>query len=253
MNSKLILFVSIFLLSISKTFAGWYEIYNFTGHIDKYPVTFSFQVKYGYFGEKDKKDYNLIGVYKYDKFNNPIRLEGKFDRENNQLEIYELDENEKITATFLLNLKSEKLTGTWKNSKNKFEVKLKLKDQLSDFENEEFQNIEIMQFNSLKDFYFVGVYSKFRESEDAHMDELKIINKKTNKLHQTLNFEAIESSTGNITTIIYDNVITDKTNDFMIYNDLGTIAYVLVAYNPEKNMFFVDPIPFIDGIDPDSE
>src|SRR5688500_18018828 len=100
MKSKPILLLVFFVLTTAKTFAGWYEVYNFTGFIDKYPVTLSFQVYDGYFGEPEKKHYNITGVYKYDKFNNPIRLIGKFDQNTNQLEIYELDADENITATF---------------------------------------------------------------------------------------------------------------------------------------------------------
>lgn len=252
MKSKLLIFLFIFTLTVAKTFAGWYEIYNFTGFIGKYPVTLSFQIKEGYFGETSKKHYNIIGVYKYDKFNNPIRLEGKFDQKTNKIDIYELDVNDKISATFSLNLNSNKLSGTWEKDKNQLQVNLKLKDKLSDLANEEFENIEILQYHSLKDFYFVGSYTKYRESEDAHMRELKIINKKTNKLLQTLNFDKIESSTGNIMTIIYDNVTTYDKNDFIISNDIGRVGgYVLVNYNREKNRFFLNPDPVIEGINPD--
>lgn len=252
MNSKPILLLIFLILTTVKTFAGWYEVYNFTGFIDKYPVTLSFQVYDGYYGEPEKKHYNITGVYKYDKFNNPIRLVGKFDQNTNQLEINELDTNQNITATFSLDFIKNELNGTWKSGNKELEVNLKLKNRLSDIGDEEFHNVEILQSNSLKDFYFVGIYSKKGMNLDAQMTGLRIINKKTNKLLQTLGFEEVETPTGNVMTIIYDNVTTNETNDFIISNDIGRMGgYLLVAYNPKKNLFFLDPVPVIEGVDPD--
>lgn len=252
MKSKLLLLITFFILISANTFARWYEVYNFTGFIGKYPVILSFQVNEGYFGEAGKKDYNLIGVYKYDKFNNPIRLEGKFDLNTNQLEINEVDSNQKTTATFSLDFIKNELNGTWKSGNKELSVHLKLKNQISDLGEEEFRNIEILQYNSLKDFYFVGIYSKNRESQDVYMNGLRIFHKKNNQLLQTLGFEEVETPTGNVATIIYDNVMTTEGNNFIIYNEIGRMGgYLLVDYNPKKNLFFLDPVPVIEGIDPD--
>jgi len=249
MEVKFLLFLFIFIAV--KGYAGWYEVYNFTGKIDKFPVTFSLQVKPGYFGEPAKKDYNVIGIYKYDKFNNPIRLEGQFDQKTNRIEVYELDKNDKISATFSLILKSNKLSGTWKNNEKQFNVILELKDKLSDLSNEQFQNIQILQNQSLKDYYFVGVYKKNNQS-DAFMHELKIINKKTNQIFQTLNFDAIETPTGNLMTIIYDNVTTDKNNDLIVSNSYGRVGgYLSVTYNSAKKRFILNPEPVAEDSDRD--
>src|SRR4051812_27565450 len=78
----------LFALSFIKAHAGWYECYNFSGTIDKSPIMLSIQMREGFFGEKDKKDFNVIGVYKYDKNNEPVRLEGKRDFSNNKVVLY---------------------------------------------------------------------------------------------------------------------------------------------------------------------
>jgi len=245
---KVRIFLLFFLLFAIKGFAGWYEVYNFTGKIDKFPVTFSLQVRSGYFGESAKKGYNIIGVYKYDKFNNPIRLEGKFDQKTNRIEVYELDANNKISATFSLILKSKNLSGTWKNNQKQLNVILQLKDKLSDLANENFENIEILQYQTLKDYYFVGIYKKDSQSKDAVMEDLKIISKKTNQIFQTLNFDAVETPTGNLMTIIFDNVSANKNNDFIIFNSYGRVGgYLLVDYNSSKNRFILNPNPIAEG------
>ena len=245
-----ILLLFFFLIAV-KGFAGWYEVYNFTGKIDKFPVTFSLQVRSGYFGESEKKDNNVIGVYKYDKFNNPIRLEGKFDQKNNRIEVYELDAKDKISATFSLILKSKTLSGTWKNNQKQLNVTLQLKDKLSDLANEQYQNIEILQYQTLKDYYFVGIYKKDSKSKDAVMRDLKIINKKTNQTFQTLNFDAVETPTGNLMTIIFDNVSADITNDFIIFNSYTRVGgYLMVKYNSAKKRFVLNPVPIAEGENP---
>jgi len=245
------IFLLFFLVVAVKSFAGWYVVYNFTGKIDQFPVTFSLQVRSGYFGESAKKDYNVIGVYKYDKFNNPIRLEGKFDQKNNRIEVYELDAKDKISATFSLILKSKNLSGTWKKNQKQLNVTLQLKDKLSDLANEQFENIEILQYQTLKDYYFVGIYKKGSKSEDAVMKDLKIINKKTNQTLQTLNFDSIETPTGNLMTIIFDNVSADITNDFIIFNSYTSVGgYLMVKYNSAKKRFILNPVPIAEGENP---
>lgn len=248
---KIKILLLLFFLFAVKGFAGWYEVYNFTGKIDKFPVTFSLQVRSGYFGESAKKDYNVVGVYKYDKFNNPIRLEGKFDQKNKRIEVYELDNNGKISATFSLTLKAKNLSGNWKNNQKQLNVTLQLKDKLSDLANEQFENIEILQFQTLKNYYFVGIYKKDSKSEDAVMKDLKIVNKKTNQTFQTLNFDAVETPTGNLMTIIFDNVSADKTNDFIIFNSYGRVGgYLMVRYNAAKKRFILNPSPIAEGENP---
>lgn len=252
MKTKLTYILLLLLLS-GNTYAGWYECYNFTGKIDKYPITLSFQIREGYFGEKDKKQFNVIGVYKYDKYNNPIRLEGIYTKKTGDLTLYELYD-EKIAATFHLNLKSDSMKGYWENATKNLEVNLLFKDQLSDLSNEEFDNRDILQYNSLKDFYFVGIYKKDTDNTyRTTMTDLKIIRKKDNTLYQTLNFDTFETGTGNLMTIIYDNVSTGfNDHQFTVSNDAGRIGgFFVVTYNEKNGKFILDPEPVIEGVFPD--
>ncbi|RZK19764.1 MAG: hypothetical protein EOO43_11525 [Flavobacterium sp.] len=86
MTKKALKILFLFLsLPICKSYAGWYECYNFKGNIDNW--------------RKSEKNYNIIGVYKYDRYNSPIRLEGKINPCNNNVVLYEIA-NEKHTAVF---------------------------------------------------------------------------------------------------------------------------------------------------------
>jgi uncharacterized NAD(P)/FAD-binding protein YdhS len=73
----------------------------------------------------------------------------------------------------------------------------KLRDQS---ETDVYSKIEILQAKTLKEFYFVGVYSQ-KGDYRAQMDQLKIVRKKDNSVFQTLDFSKQENLVGNVMTI----------------------------------------------------
>jgi len=248
MKLKKILLITLFLLAAVPSFAGWYKCYNFAGFIGNYPVKLSFQLKEGYFGEPSKKKYNVIGVYKYDKYNTPIRLEGIFNLVTNQIELFEIGANTQVTATFKLNYSSKQLDGNWNNKKNNLAVNMNLVNQLMDQPEVAFNGVEMLQFPSLDKYYFVGVYNKNLKS-DAYMSKLKIISKQTNKIVQILSFTGIDTPTGTLMTIIYDNVTTTKGNDFIVSNSIGRVGgYLTVTYSPKKKRFILNQEPIAEGV-----
>jgi hypothetical protein len=252
--TKRILTILFFLLTLGLTnvYAGWYECYNFKGTIDKYSITLSLQVKQGYFGEKDKKDFNIIGVYKYDKHNSPIRLEGKINYQDKKALLYEISNNKHI-ATFEFDFSEIESNGIWRNlSTNKImPLHLNFVSKLIDtVEENQFENIEILQANSMTDFYFVGDYSKTSGEDRAQMNKLKIIKKKDNIVFQTIDFSKIESPTGNVMTRIFDNVevIDTKPKKFNVSNNIGRIGgYLTITFNSKTQKFKLNPNPTIEG------
>ncbi|CAI2768780.1 hypothetical protein [Flavobacterium collinsii] len=249
---KAIFAILIVIMAVTKTYAGWYECFSYKGKIDKYPISLSFQIKEGYFGEKKKKDFNLIGVYKYDNHNNPIRLEGVIDFKKNKILLYEIS-NEKYTATFEFEFSKEKCVGVWTNLSTNQHLSLQLTNTsilIDQIEENEFKDIEILQASSLIEFYFIGIYSKKSNHDKAQMDKLKIIHKKDNTVFQTIDFSRIKTLTGNIRTIIFDNVeITDnKKKELIVWNDVGRMGgYLTITFNAKTNKFKLDPNPIIDG------
>lgn len=252
MTKRTLLTLTILLaLSFIEIHAGWYECYNFRGTIDKSPITLSIQVREGYFGEKDKKDFNLIGVYKYDENNAPIRLEGRRNLSDNKVVLYEVA-GKKRTAAFEFDFSENESVGFWKNLSTNQTLPLNLKyvSKLLDTAKEhEFTDVEILQTHSLKDFYFIGVYSKNKNQEYADMKKLKIIRKRDNFLYQTLDFSMIETPTGNVMTVIFDNVETEnKSNNFIISNKIGRMGgYLDVKYNLKKKRFIHNSKPVAEG------
>lgn len=252
MKNLTIKLLLVFIFSITNSYAGWYKCYNYKGTIDKYPISFSIQITEGFFGEKDKKEFNINGVYKYDKHNNPLALEGKINFKTDKAYIYEI-QNNKNTAVFEFNFSEKESTGTWTNLNTKKVLPLHLNfiSKLIDTsEKDAFKNVEILQLDAIKDYYFVGLYSKQNSQDRAQMDQLKIIRKNDNSVFQILDFSAIETQTGNVITIIYQNVFTAKqnSNNFMVWNNVGRMGgYLHVTYDTAKRKFKVNPNPTIDG------
>jgi hypothetical protein len=249
----LITLIILLAFSFIKANAGWYECYNFSGTIGKSPITLFIQMREGYFGEKDKKDFNVIGVYKYDRIRAPVRLEGKRNLSNNKIVLYEVT-SKKQTATFEFDFSESESVGFWKNllTDQKLPLNLKYVSKLTDTTAEnQFTNVEILQADSLKDFYFIGVYSKNKNQADAEMTELKIIRKKDDTLFQTLNFYKVTTATGNLMTVIFDNVqANNKSKNFIISNKVGRVGgYLTVNYSLKKKRFVLNPKPIIEGPD----
>ncbi len=245
----LLIFITI---GLTNTHAGWYECYNFKGTIDKLPISLFIQVREGYFGEVDKKEFNIIGIYKNDKDNNPTRLEGKLNLSNNKVLLYEINNN-KHTATFEFEFSKSECNGFWKNlsTNQKLPLQLVYNSLLIDtLKDSKFEEIEILQANSLKDYYFVGLYSKKTDQDKAQMDRLNIISKKDNSVFQSIDFSIVETQTGNLSTIIFDNVEIDdsKERGFTVLNDIGRGGgYLMVSFNPKTNNFKLNPKPIIEG------
>lgn len=246
--------IFLFLLSLSLTnvYAGWYKCYNFKGTIGEYPITLSLQVSKGFFGAKDKKDFNIIGVYKYDKHNEPIRVEGKLNFKDNKVLLYEITDN-KHSATFEFNFSETKSNGIWKNLSANTTKRLHLiyvSKLIDTLEESHAANIEILQVNSLPEFYFVGDYSKTSGENRAQMTKLKIIKKKSNEIFQTIDFSKVETPTGNVMTIIFDNIgfVNSKTKEFTVSNDMGRMGgFLTIRFNSKTGKFKLNPNPEIDG------
>lgn len=253
MTKKLLIALFILLgLGVTRLYAGWYECYHFSGTIDKNPISLFIQVREGYFGEKNKKEFNIIGVYKYDHYNDPIRLEGKINLKDNKVLIYELD-GDKHAATFEFDFLESTCKGVWKNlSTNKtLPLQLNYVSKLIDtVENNQFANIDVLQANSFDDLYFVGVYSKKIGSGKAQMDRLKILRKKDNTIYQIIDFSKADVPAGNVSTIIFDNVeITNrKKKEFTVWADTGrTGGLFTITFNLKSQKFTLHPEPVVDG------
>ena len=220
--------------------AGWYEVYTFKGRIGKYPITLSFQKNDGYWGKKEK--YNLIGLYKYDKFNTPITLKGYI--KDKKVELFVV-KNKKKLEKFMFDFSTTKSDGIWSNLKKNSSLPLTLQyihtidDRGS---SDSFKGLEVVQKVSFKKYYFVAVYKLDKKMPTmAFMSSLKIIEKQSNKLFQEIKFTDDSKEVGNIMTSIFDNIeaVEEKKKLFYLNNNLGRMGDTFIFCWDNKKKKFV--------------
>ncbi|MEO6668171.1 MAG: hypothetical protein ABIN36_01765 [Ferruginibacter sp.] len=249
------LLLTLITIGCTKVYAGWYECYNFNGNINRYPISLSIQVREGYFGGTKKKNFNIIGVYKYNNHNNLIRLEGIIDFNNRQALLYETT-NDKQTAILQFEFSENNCNGSWTdiNTNKTLPLHLEYISKLVDtLDTNEYSNIEILQEASLKNFYFTGVYSKLPDELNAQMNKLKIIRKKDNVVFQTIDFSKMDVKVGSFRTVIYNNVeIYDTAKEaLMVWAYLGRLGgQYIISLDKKTNKFKLNHKPLLEGGDP---
>ncbi len=229
----------------TNAYAGWYECYNFEGTIGKFPVTLSMQVRKGYFGKPAKKKFNVIGIYKYNKYNSPIKLEGIFDEHNKQVTLYEVT-GKNYSAVLQFGFSEKQCAGIWQNKAtlNKLPVSLMFVSKLLDLERKQaFSSVDILQAQSLTRFYFIACYDKVNSADKAVLSELKIIQKSNGKIFQVIDLSKIDDAIGNVITVIYDNleVVDAKKQIVGLSRNVGNDqAPLLIKWNTASRRFMLD-------------
>jgi hypothetical protein len=236
---KTITTFALFFTGLFTAHAGWYQCYNYTGTVGKSPVTLSIQITHDYFGAAEKKNLNINGIYQYTKYHTPIRLEGVLDPATKQLTLYELHQNSR-TATFTLPFTDTTTTGVWTPESGKsVPVQLTFQSKLTDTAlTDRCDSVEILQATTTPDFYFVGVYAKAAGAQNAVMTALKVCLKKDGALVQHIDFSKETIATGNLMTLIYDNVTSDSPSTVKVSNQYGRVGgQWSLHWNAKKNCF----------------
>jgi hypothetical protein len=149
---------------------------SYSGSIDKYPIQL---VTYLY------SDGDAQAIYAYDKFDTPIRINGK--RTGNRLELYERNELNQVSATLRFdnfNPKSPSLTGTWTNKDLSKKLTITLTRQFDVDQSADFAQKEIIQAVSTPMHYFKLLITK--SQGEARVTGVKVLEKKTDRLIQQI-------------------------------------------------------------------
>jgi len=170
------LFFLLCTLWCSSTFAQ--SVY--TGTIDKYPIEVILNVY---------SDDEIQGIYVYSSNDEPINISGTI--KNKVLSILEKDAKEKVTGKMVIDkfsTKATQLSGTWTNptGTKSFKIALTKKYDLDDGEGIAWSNRELLQKVTSGNQYFKIVLSKAKDDYQARVKALKVFEKKTDKLLQTI-------------------------------------------------------------------
>lgn len=163
---------------------------SYSGYIDKYPVKL---VTYIY------SDGDARALYAYDKFDTPIRIDGR--QTGNKLELFEYSDKNEVTATLKFDRfdeKSTNLTGFWVSKDSDKKLKIELKKDFDIDSDADFEEKELMQYASTADHYFKLLISK--SNGDATVTGVKILEKKSDRLIQKIDLECQLWGLENIST-----------------------------------------------------
>jgi hypothetical protein len=179
MLKRITLFFTIFLFLIINAFAQT----NYKGYIDKYPIELITDIY---------SDMDVRAIYTYQKYNDPIVINGKKTKGN--LVLFEKDKQGKISASLTFqnfDTKKKILTGIWKNVNTKQELPINLEKEftIEYGDSISFPDREILQPVSLNEFYFKLVISKDKAEFSSRVTAVKILQKKTDSLIQLISLE----------------------------------------------------------------
>lgn len=197
---------------------------HYTGFVDKYPV------------ELVLTDYS--GTYMYKKTNTPVRL--GFELKNNTLILSETVKKKKTASLVFENFdrKQLQLNGTWTNLQTKQKLNIRLTKDPETQGAAERTNKSVLQAASLPDKYFLTLLS-INEDKDPVVTGLKIIDKKTDQLLQTI--EELDCTNIGIDNVSVEDYNFDGYPDFSIHEKsyVGANATSLYyLYDPKSKTYY---------------
>ena len=226
MLSRIVFLLLVFISQYS------YSQSNYKGFIDKYPIEL---ILFTY----DKQD--IRAIYSYQNFDEPIVINGKFEK--NSLILYEKNVQGKITATLIFekyDSKSKLQKGIWKNLETNKQLNISLSKEfdIENGESIEWNNLEILQPVSLKNYYFKLLISKTKEDFEARVTGIKILQKKTDSLIQEIEMDCQFWGLSNVSVGDYN---FDGIEDFSVFESSyagPNTSSLYFLYDPETKKFF---------------
>ena len=207
---------------------------SYKGFIGKYPIQL---VTYIY------TDGDVRAIYAYDKHDTPIIINGR--RKKNRLELYEKDERGIVKARLVFkdfqNTGDNRIFGEWVNSDSTTRLKIALTKQFEiDYTDETtWANREIIQAASLDKHYFKLLISKETADANERVTGVKIFEKVTDKLIQTIDLDCQLIGLDNISIGDYN---FDGIEDFSVFEASyagPNTSRIYILRVPNSDRYFV--------------
>lgn len=204
---------------------------SYSGYLGTFPITF---VMYHY-GDGESRAY-----YAYDKFDTPITINGTL--KNNELRLIEKDDNGNNFATIVFDEFQEgkqEINGKWINSDSSKTYKIVLnKDfDIGYGDNLEWQNKELLQSESTKEHYFKTIITKEKGDFDARILGVKIYQKQTDRLIQTIELDCQLFGIDNVSVGDYN---FDSIQDFSVFEASyagPNTSSIYILRNPNSDQY----------------
>ena len=223
---RLILFI--LLLLFSK--AGKSQS-SYSGLLGKYPITL---VLYHY------SDRVSLAYYTYDKYDSPITINGSLKK--GELKLFEKDMFGKNSARLVFENfeeSSEEIKGKWIKSDNSktYQISLQKDFVINSGDDLEWKNKELIQSKSTKKHYFKTIITKEKGEFHARISGVKIFEKRTDKLIQTIKLDCQLIGIDNISIGDYN---FDGIEDFSVFETSyagANTSSIYILKNPNSDKY----------------
>ena len=217
------------------SFAGWYEVANYTGTIGNAPVHVSVQT-YDAINHNDAGRWRVDGSYYYDAHRKPIPLQGRREPDG-RMTLCEASppasnaDSPVVPAAspsrpkpcpIALNVAGQTATGTWDDGRKTLPITLNEVGRLNDNDQDHVRldgTVDIPMWYRTKTHMLVGVYA-LSDKCGLAMQSLRAVNIATGRIDRTI---ALDCDAGMVMTSIYANV-----------TDARRAGYVSVEYRGGK-------------------
>lgn len=198
---------NIFLLLLFITSISVKSQTSFSGLLGKQPIT----LVMNNYGEGD-----VQAFYVYNKIDTPITINGNL--KNGELTLFEKT-NGKVTASLIFktfNKEDAQINGEWiSTDKSKtYKISLKKDFNIASGKKVEWEAYELLQPQTTKNNYFKTIITKVKDDYYARVAGVKIYEKKTDKLIQTI---PLECQLWGLNSISVDDFNFDGLEDFSVF------------------------------------
>ena len=181
---------------------------SYSGHLSKYPITL---VMYHYI------DGTSLAYYVYNNYDTPIIINGNI--KEGELKLFEKDEDGNNSATLIFenfNQNKAEIKGKWIKADNSktYQITLKKEFDIDNEDNLELTNKELIQSKTTKEHYFKTIIDKNKGSFSPRIVGVKIFEKKTDKLIQTIELDCQLFGIDNVSIGDYN---FDGVEDFSVF------------------------------------
>lgn len=220
-------------LLLTLTTVGAWSQTSYIGHIDKYPIQL---VTYAY------SDDDIRAIYAYNNHDTPIVINGS--RKGSWIQLYERSDKGDIQAMLRfkdLDPAAVSVSGEWINRDSTRRLKITLAKVYSiDYASKErFVNRELMQPASTTKHYFKLLVSKDGEGDGGRVTGVKVYEKKTDRLVQTIKLECQLWGLDNVSVGDYN---FDGLEDFSVFESSyagPNTSSIYILKQPASDQYFV--------------
>ena len=221
-----------FLLLIIYSINGMAQT-SYSGYLGKFPITL---ITYHY------SDGDTRAYYLYDKFDTPIIINGELN--NGKLTLFERDNKGNISATLIFPQFKEgnsEINGKWikKDNSKTYKISLKKDFDLNYGDSIEWKSKELIQSKSTKEHYFKTIISKEKGDFFGRITRVKIFEKKTDRLIQTIKLHCQLFGIDNVNVGDYN---FDGVQDFSVFETSyagPNTSSIYILRNPNSEKYFV--------------